>query len=263
LVGIIKGLRQICKFFQFNSFHVCLNFILFSVDSIEWNEYFFFYRTASLQHHSTVTSDIYFLRIEVSATSGRTQWQFRLGWKRPEFLFISCCLELWPAEDFRQLLRPSTGYQFRIVSYAQYVEELNIGTVSPILITDHSVGPIGNLDVIWNFRCKRLALLAGIATQYDEDVLVGVTKNIYSPLQSTAQMPLLSFWISLWYPGTNLSIGGSVWILAHSWINISAQTSRFLWCQTRNNKAPRTSSDISESRLPSADEKGNTFLGSL
>jgi hypothetical protein len=113
------------------------------------------------------------------------------------------------------------------VSYIKYFMDVNAGSLS-YGTTLEGIGTIGvgllymnygsfdrtdeALNVLGTFGAKEIAAIAGIATQYDENILVGANvKYIYSSLAeftSTALALDAGFLIEI--PSQNLSIGGSV-----------------------------------------------------
>ena len=99
------------------------------------------------------------------------------------------------------------------LSYAQYIEGIgNIGGG----ITYINYGSFNrtdeNLNIIGTFGAKELAFIMGIATQYDDDILVGVNaKYIYSSLAEYSSNALaIDFGFLYDIPSQNLTIGGSV-----------------------------------------------------
>jgi len=156
-----------------------------------------------------------FLRIDVSARAAALNGSFVSMKDDPNVLFYNPAAlgtlsrPKISASYLDHLMDVSTGS----LSYAQYIEGVgNIGGG----ITYINYGSFNrtneNLDVIGTFEAKELALITGIATHYDDDILVGVNvKYIYSSIAEYSSNALaIDFGFLYDVPSQNLSIGGSV-----------------------------------------------------
>ena len=156
-----------------------------------------------------------FLRIDVSARAAALNGSFASMKDDPNVLFYN------PAA-LGTLSRPKIS-----ANYLDYLMDVNMGSLSYAQYME-GIGNIGggityinygsfnrtnqNLDVIGTFEAKELALITGIATHYDDDILVGVNmKYIYSSIAEYSSSALaVDFGFLYDVPSQNLSIGGSV-----------------------------------------------------
>lgn len=99
------------------------------------------------------------------------------------------------------------------LSYAQHIAGIgNIG--AGIMYMDY--GSFNRTDISMNvlgtFGAKELALVAGIATHYDDDILIGINaKYIYSSLaEYTSSALAVDFGFLYEIPSQNLTVGGSI-----------------------------------------------------
>ena len=156
-----------------------------------------------------------FLHIDVSARASALNGSFVSMKDDPNVLFYN------PA-SIGTLATPKVS-----VSYVDYLMDINAGTLSYGQYIE-GIGSIGAgviymnygsftrrdelFNVLGTFGATELALVAGIATHYDDDILVGINaKYIYSSIaeyNSTALAIDLGFLYDI--PSQNLSIGGSV-----------------------------------------------------
>jgi hypothetical protein len=156
-----------------------------------------------------------FLRIDVSARAAALNGSFVSMKDDPNVLFYNPAAlgtlsrPKISASYLDHLMDVSTGS----LSYAQYIEGIgNIGGG----ITYINYGSFNrtneNLDVIGTFEAKELALITGIATHYDDDILIGVNvKYIYSSIAEYSSNALaIDFGFLYDVPSQNLTIGGSV-----------------------------------------------------
>jgi hypothetical protein len=161
-----------------------------------------------------------FLRIDVSARAAALNGSFVSMKDDPNVLFYN------PAA-LGTLSRPkiSASYLDHLMdvtsgslSYGQYIEGIgNIG--AGITYIDYGTfnrtkesNNLGSFDVLGTFGAGELALVAGIAGYYDDDILVGVNaKYIYSSIAEYSSTALaIDFGFLYDLPSQNLSIGGSV-----------------------------------------------------
>ena len=156
-----------------------------------------------------------FLRSDVSARAAALNGSFVSMKDDPNVLFYN------PAA-IGTLTSPQVS-----VSYVNHLMDVNAGTLS----YGQYINGIGNvgagiiymnygsfnrtdelLNVLGTFNAADVALVAGIAAHYDDDILVGVNaKYIYSSIaeySSTALAVDLGFLYDI--PSQNLSIGGSI-----------------------------------------------------
>ena len=156
-----------------------------------------------------------FLRIDVSARAAALNGSFVSMKDDPNVLFYN------PAA-LGTLSRPKIS-----ASYLDYLMDVNMGSLSYAQYVE-GIGNIGggvtyidygsfnrtneNLDVLGTFGAKELALITGIATHYDDDILVGMNvKYIYSSLAEYSSNALaVDFGFLYDIPSQNLTIGGSV-----------------------------------------------------
>jgi hypothetical protein len=156
-----------------------------------------------------------FLRTDVSARTAALNGSFVSMKDDPNVLFYN------PA-SIGTMSMPKVS-----VSYVNHLMDVNAGTLS-YGQTLEGIGSIGAgilymnygsfnrtdelLNVLGTFSASELALVAGIAAHYDDDILVGMNiKYIYSSIAeytSTALAVDLGFLYDI--PSQNLSIGGSV-----------------------------------------------------
>lgn len=156
-----------------------------------------------------------FLRTDVSARTAALNGSFVSMKDDPNVLFYN------PA-SIGTLTTPKVS-----VSYVNHLMDVNAGSLS-YGQTLEGVGSVGAgilyvnygsfnrtdefLNVLGTFNAAELALIAGIAAHYDDDILVGMNvKYIYSSIAeytSTALAVDLGFLYDI--PSQNLSIGGSV-----------------------------------------------------
>jgi long-subunit fatty acid transport protein len=166
-----------------------------------------------------------FLRIDVSARAAALNGSFVSMKDDPNVLFYN------PAA-LGTLSRPKIS-----ASYLDHLMDVSVGSLS---YAQHinGIGNIGggityinygtfnrtneDLEVIGSFDAKELAFLAGIATQYDENILVGMNvKYIYSSIADyTSSALAVDFGFLYDIPSQNLSIGGSV-------LNLGAQLKKY------------------------------------
>jgi len=156
-----------------------------------------------------------FLRIDVSARAAALNGSFASMKDDPNVLFYN------PAA-LGTLSRPKIS-----ANYLDYLMDVNMGSLSYAQYME-GIGNIGggityinygsfnrtdeNLNVIGTFEAKELALIAGIAAHYDDDILVGVNmKYIYSSIAEYSSSALaVDFGFLYDIPSQNLTIGGSV-----------------------------------------------------
>jgi hypothetical protein len=156
-----------------------------------------------------------FLRTDVSARTAALNGSFVSMKDDPNVLFYN------PA-SIGTMSMPKVS-----VSYVNHLMDVNAGSLS-YGQTLEGVGSIGAgilymnygsfnrtdefLNVLGTFNAAEIALVAGIAAHYDDDILVGMNvKYIYSSIAeytSTALAVDLGFLYDI--PSQNLSIGGSV-----------------------------------------------------
>jgi hypothetical protein len=156
-----------------------------------------------------------FLRTDVSARAAALNGSFVSMEDDPNVLFYN------PA-SIGTLTTPKVS-----VSYVNHLMDVNAGTLSYGQYIN-GIGSIGAgviymnygsfnrtdefLNVLGTFNAADLALVAGIAAHYDDDILVGMNaKYIYSSIaeySSTALAVDLGFLYDI--PSQNLSIGGSI-----------------------------------------------------
>jgi long-subunit fatty acid transport protein len=167
-----------------------------------------------------------FLHIDVSARAAGLNGSFISMKDDPNVLFYN------PAA-LGTLSRPkiSASYLDHLMdvsmgslSYAQYVEGIgNIGGG----ITYINYGSFSRTDNLMNvlgtFGAGEYALIAGIATHYDDDILVGINvKYIYSSIAEYSSSALaVDFGFLYDVPSQNLTIGGSV-------LNLGAQLKTYM-----------------------------------
>jgi hypothetical protein len=161
-----------------------------------------------------------FLRIDVSARAAALNGSFVSMKDDPNVLFYN------PA-SLGTLSRPkiSASYLDHLMdvssgslSYARFIEGIgNIG--AGITYIDYGTfnrteeaNNLGSFDVLGTFGAKELALVAGIAGHYDDDILVGVNaKYIYSSIAEYSSTAIaIDFGFLYDLPSQNLSIGGSI-----------------------------------------------------
>jgi hypothetical protein len=166
-----------------------------------------------------------FLRIDVSARAAALNGSFVSMKDDPNVLFYN------PAA-LGTLSKPKIS-----ASYLDYLMDVSMGSLSYGQDVE-GIGHIGagitylnygsfnrtdeNLNILGTFDAKELALISGIATQYDDDILVGISvKYIYSSIAEYASTALaidMGFLYDI--PSQNLTIGGSV-------LNLGAQLSKY------------------------------------
>jgi hypothetical protein len=156
-----------------------------------------------------------FLRIDVSARAAALNGSFVSMKDDPNVIFYN------PA-SLGTLTIPRIS-----VSYLDHLMDVNSGTLS---YAQHiaGIGSIGggiiymdygsfnrtdvSMNILGTFGAKELAFVAGIATQYDDDILIGINaKYIYSSLAeftSNALAADVGFLYEI--PSQNLTIGGSI-----------------------------------------------------
>jgi len=155
-----------------------------------------------------------FLRMDVSARAASLNGSFVSMKDDPNVLFYN------PA-SLGTLSAPKVS-----VSYVNHLMDVNAGTLS----FGQNISGLGNigagviymnygsfnrtdelLNVLGTFNAADLALVAGLAMHYDEDILIGINaKYIYSSIaefSSTALAADVGFLYDI--PSQNLSIGGS------------------------------------------------------
>lgn len=156
-----------------------------------------------------------FLRIDVSARAAALNGSFVSMKDDPNVLFYN------PA-SIGSLTLPKVS-----VSYVNYPMDINAGTLSYGQYIE-GIGYIGAgviymnygsfsrtdelLNVLGTFSASELALVAGIAAHYDDDILVGINaKYIYSSIAEYSSNALaVDFGFLYDIPSQNLTIGGSV-----------------------------------------------------
>jgi hypothetical protein len=156
-----------------------------------------------------------FLRIDVSARAAALNGSFVSMKDDPNVLFYNPAAlgtlsrPKISASYLDHLMDVSTGS----LSYAQYIEGIgNIGGGVTYINYGSFNRTNENLDIIGTFEAKELALITGIATHYDDDILVGVNvKYIYSSIAEYSSNALaIDFGFLYDVPSQNLTIGGSI-----------------------------------------------------
>ena len=160
-----------------------------------------------------------FLRIDVSARAAALNGSFVSMKDDPNVIFYN------PA-SIGTLTTPKVS-----ASYVDYLMDVSAGTLSygqhidgignvggGIIYMNYGtfnrteIDQNGSIDVLGTFGASDLAIIAGIAAHYDDDILVGVNaKYIYSNIAeytSAAVAADVGFLYDI--PSQNLSIGGSV-----------------------------------------------------
>ena len=156
-----------------------------------------------------------FLRTDVSARAAALNGSFVSMKDDPNVIFYNpaslgtLTIPRISANYLSHLMDVSAGS----LSYAQHLQGIgNIGAG----ITYISYGSFDrtdeNLNVLGTFGAKELALVAGIAGNYDEDVFVGINaKYIYSSIaEYSSNAVAIDFGFLYDIPSQNLTIGGSV-----------------------------------------------------
>jgi len=110
------------------------------------------------------------------------------------------------------------------LSYAQYIEGIgNIGGGVTYINYGSFTQTDADLNEIGTFEAKELALIAGIAIHYDEEILFGVNiKYIHSSISEyNSSAVAIDFGFLYDVPSQNISIGGSV-------LNLGTQLKKYM-----------------------------------
>ncbi len=156
-----------------------------------------------------------FLRTDVSARAAALNGSFVSMKDDPNVLFYN-------PSSLGTLTMPRIS-----VSYLKHLMDVNSGTLCYGQYI-HGIGNIGvgityinygsfnrtdvNMNVLGTFGAKEMAIVAGIATHFDDDILIGINgKYIYSSIAEYSSNALavdLGFLYEI--PSQNLTIGGSI-----------------------------------------------------